>query len=173
MKKKSKIKEVKGKIKIVKELSKGEGGEEIEDLTEGEIPVSEFNVSNWKGSSPSMSLVNDVPRAPTRSEEEVRQPARDDDGGDNRPLYDVGRSMGGESSERSYEPVESIGESGLRNVNVGGDFAMGSSSSFSPYPSANRVESGLREETVEKKKYASDIESSQRKKSKHGYAWEA
>ncbi|MBU0977488.1 MAG: hypothetical protein KKD18_03665, partial [Nanoarchaeota archaeon] len=83
-------------------------------------------------------------------------------------LYDVGKSMGGQVNERKYAPVESIGETGVRSISIGRDFAMGASPS--PYPDANRIESGLREEDS-KKKYTTEMESGGKGKSKR-YAWD-
>lgn len=171
--KKVKVKEIKGKVKVIRELNeKTEGDKEIKELTKNEVPVHSSQQSSGfsVGSFSSLASGGDSPRVASRTVEDDFKPVRQvQPERNNTPLYDVGKSMGGQIDERKYKTVESIGSANnIRTVGVGRDFAMGGSAS--PYPEANRVESSLRQESNEKK-YASDIESGGGKKGKR-YAWE-
>ena len=106
MKKKMKIRELKSKIKIIREIRGGaEGDKEIEGLTEGELPFSESEVdraagiinlpSNSGGSGRGGQVVDRPSEQPPRGEEA---------GGDNRERLE---SEGGGSGERFCHGTES------------------------------------------------------------------
>ncbi len=148
MKKGIKIREVKAKIKIIREINEaeGEGDKEINELTAGEMPVSEEDIERVE----SVAVLSEFPvRAAGASATlggGTQSSRAQEEETDNRPLYDVGRAMGGEASERQYKPVDNMQTLTLREVNVGRDFSMGSASSGGDYPDAERTESRLRSE---------------------------
>ncbi|MBS3077132.1 hypothetical protein J4233_02565 [Candidatus Pacearchaeota archaeon] len=172
MKKKMKIRELKSKIKIIREIRGGaEGDKEIEGLTEGELPFSESEVdraagiinlpSNSGGSGRGGQVVDRPSEQPPRGEEAEEMTGVQ--------LYDTGRSMNGEAGRMQYKPVETIGSgSNLRAAEVGRDFAMGQK--VSDYPEATRIESNLRAE--DEKKYSTGMESAGGKGKAKRYGWE-
>ncbi len=166
------IKELKSNIKIIREIKReAEGDKEIRELTEGEMPVSESEVERAVGAA---DVPLDVGAARTGRSVLTRpidQPARGEETreGENIPLYDVGKSMGGELRRDEYKPVETIGTgSNLRAVGVGRDFAMGQQ--VGDYPEANRIESSLRQE--DEKKYSTGMETTGPKGRTKRYGWE-
>jgi hypothetical protein len=175
MKKVVKIREMKPKVKIVRELNKipGEGDKEIEELTSEEMPAHEDDA---RISEPVMI---DAPvrtgGAPATLTSATRNVSVQEEETDNRPLYDVGRAMGGAAEERQYKPVESVQSATLHEIGVGRDFAMGSGSSGGDYPDAQRVENRLRSEAErERKEYeAGRMETAETGGRRRRYPWQA
>lgn len=172
MKKKVKIREIKKDLKVFeKSHSESEGDKEISELTKGEVPVHDAEFTQPGAVIFRPDAGDNSPRISSRVNESVNGPRTESprtESSETRQLYDVGKGMGDHSSRGAYKPVESIGSSGIRNMQVGRDFAMGSSGG-GDYPEANRIESNLRQD--DEKKYASSVESGSGKRGKR-YAWE-
>ncbi len=162
-----KIKEIKDKVKIIREIKReSEGDKEIRELTKSESAAE--MVSAGTGFQPvengirPMRAVADVPvRRTSREEATTEAPTAH--------LYDVGRRMGDDANRPKYKLSENI-ESGqtLRSVGVGRDFATGAQANG--YPEANRIESSLRQE--DEKKYSTGMESADGHRKTKRYAWE-
>ncbi|MFH1290816.1 MAG: hypothetical protein ABIH92_05415 [Nanoarchaeota archaeon] len=158
MKNVKKVREIKSKVKIIKEIGKDEteGDKEIKELTSEEIPLSEGEVESFTvpvEDQVEMSRpVSSIPPTLAVSTQQTSHVREEEDTG---PLYDVGRTMGGEAGEAKYKPVDTIQSGGLRELKVGKAFAMHSGGGG--YPEAHAVEGKLREEAqMEQKKYESE-----------------
>ena len=158
-----KIKEIKDKVKIIREIKReSEGDKEIRELTGAEMVSAGTDFQPVENGVRPIRTVADAPvRRTSREEATTEAPTVH--------LYDVGRRMGDDANRPKYKLSENI-ESGstLRSVGVGRDFAMGAQAR--DYPEANRIESSLRQE--DEKKYSTGMESADGRRKTKRYAWE-
>lgn len=184
MAKKVKIREIKPKIKIVKELGKEK--DEIEDIVSEEIPLSQDEVAGIVDPAESLVLGGE-------------QAIPGEFGGDDLETSagrEEGLSSGGESiarfysgiqkgalyksltmeheggAEPEYKPVENIETDMIRQSSVGRDFSMSQGGGGTPEEQfGGAVQDRMREEQRDNKYDPSKMEQDGKKKGKR-YAWE-
>lgn len=164
--KKMKIKEIKSKIKIVKEIKReSEGDKEIRELTSEEVPVSEFGMraSSHTGFHPILETGADSENMVARNAMRTRPNEIESEESGVR-LYDSGKGMGGQASEYKYKLSDSTGSGST----FGRDIANGQMGGS--YPNANRIEQGMGDDN--EKKYANSMEGSGGKGKMKRYEWE-
>ena len=160
MKKVVKVKVIKPKTKIVGEVKKGEGDKEIEELTEGEIPVGIGASSPFRLSWETQRTAGTVQGQPIPRQNVPRAETP------NKPLYDVGKSMGGTTGKSTYNPQGAVGTPLVRRIGGGSAVNQGG-----VYPEPNRIEGGLRE-SVSDRSYSTQAGAGVGKSKGKKYAWD-
>jgi hypothetical protein len=167
-----KVKIIKSKVKMVREID-GEGNDEtIQEVTAGEVvtfddvmpvfggtPGETQNVVQSSGpvildSSPQESLVREDERIAESRLYEARGAA----------LAEVDR--GTESSGRVYATSESVQMERIKEARIGRDFAMESRGSLFAEGQAMQTQDKLREESDSEKKYADGLSGGSKKEAR-------
>jgi len=170
MKKVKKVTKVKSKIKVIKEIRKSEGDKEIGDLTSQEVGFSDQDMGQV--TDPVVTSVG----APVRTADlsptlegsagSVVVPEEELDTG---PLYDIGKTLGGQTSGDEYKPVDNVATQNLRGASVGRDFV---GAQAGDNPEAQALQGKIRQDS-DKAPYDGDRMDAERGGgAKRKYPWE-